>query len=319
MSFTLGTLAISSGVNATFQAPSDGSKAVLIGNESGLTVTVIMEGGGVGKTLYPGTVDWFQINRGFTGTIIIRPVALLNNSSTWPASSLQFDSIGINDPEQAFSYPFNLNRSSNIGNTIPVNTSTSNLVNDTNPTGTTIVEATVSGDGASSVKLTNNGGLTLGSSTRKGQLAIVSEAPGSGAYSDVLELGNGSQIGVFGSAAVDLQLLSAGIIAEKIGGVQQWHISSGGVTLDHGTITLLAGSLSRMVYTHIASVTTVAAFVNHNLGVAPDFCFLIPNDGTLSTGNFNAYYDSGTMTSTQVKLQSNSVGGIPVGLIAVKL
>jgi len=95
-------------------------------------------------------------------------------------------------------------------------------------------------------------------------------------------------------------------------------IDGNGFHLNAGTLAFLTGSISRHVYTHIASVSTTAAFVNHNLGVVPDYCILVPNDGVLSSGNFNAYYESSSMTSTQVKLQSNSAGGIPVGLIAIK-
>ncbi len=203
-------------------------------------------------------------------------------------------------------------------------TSNANAIsNDGNVAGTSIVEATVQADSASAVSLTNSGVLALGTAAHKGQISIVSEAPNSGAYSDVFDLGNGVQLGVFGNSGpgVDLQILVGALssLVSKINSVQQWHTDSGGFTLDHGTLTFLAGSLSRIVYTHIASVTSTAAFQNHNLGVTPAFCIVVANDGTLSSGLFQAYYESSSMTSTQVKLQSNSAGGIPVGLIAVKL
>jgi len=105
MSIQLGNLAIAAGVKAIFKAPSDGCKAILIGNASGLTCTIAMESGGVSKTLYPGVLDWFQVNPGFTGNIQINPQALLSNVSQWPASLLIFDAIGLRDPEQASQYP----------------------------------------------------------------------------------------------------------------------------------------------------------------------------------------------------------------------
>src|ERR1700737_1019074 len=108
MSSSLGSLAIVANTAATFSAPNSGVKAILIGNESGLTVTITMESGGVQKTLYPSVLDWFAVNPGFTGTIKITPTVILNNSSSFPSSSLIFDAIGLNDPEQASMYPISL-------------------------------------------------------------------------------------------------------------------------------------------------------------------------------------------------------------------
>lgn len=237
-----------------------------------------------------------------------------------PLSVVVVETFNDNEPILG-TYPAPLVRQASISNNLNIGTSVSSLQNDNNASNTQIVEATVAGQGSSSVDMRNQGLLTLGNGSLPGQLALISQAPNSGAYSDVIDLGNGAQIGVFGSAGVDMQLdtSATGNLVSKAGGVQQWHSNAGGFTLDNGSLFLLAGSLSRLKYTHIASVTTTAAFVNHGLGAVPDFCILIANDGTLSSGLFQAYYESSSMTSTQVKLQSNSVGGIPVGLIAVKL
>jgi len=113
-------------------------------------------------------------------------------------------------------------------------------------------------------------------------------------------------------------------IRDNVGGNTAIDLSAGtgnvklphGTTLTGGTHSLLAGGLSRMVYTKIAGVTTTPAFFNHNLGTTPDFC--IVNIPGTSSALFNAYWDDTTMTSTQVKLTSNSAGGITVGLIAIK-
>lgn len=86
MSYSLGTLTISAGTNATQEAPSSGAKAVIIGNESALTCKITMEGGGVAKTLYPGVVDWFEIRQGFTGNIQISPSAVLLNGASFPSA-----------------------------------------------------------------------------------------------------------------------------------------------------------------------------------------------------------------------------------------
>ncbi len=118
MSFTLGTLSIVSGKNTAFVAPFAGLKAVLIGNDSGLTVTVTMEHCGVQKTLYPGVLDWFSVRSGFTGVIRVSPYTVLNNVAAWPASSLIFDAIGLGDPEHADMYPVAMYRVINSGNVV---------------------------------------------------------------------------------------------------------------------------------------------------------------------------------------------------------
>ncbi len=108
MSQNLGTLTITPGTNTIFGAPDGGARAVVIGNESGVTCIIAMEGGSVQKTLYPGTVDWFEIKNGFTGNIKINPTAYLLNGSSFPVNTLFFDAIGPNDPEQAYMYPVTL-------------------------------------------------------------------------------------------------------------------------------------------------------------------------------------------------------------------
>lgn len=174
MSMNLGTLAITT-TNTSFPAPNDGVKAILIGCESGLTCTITMEGGGVQKTLYPGTVDWFDVRKGFTGNIKIAPVAILNNVATFPASTLIFDAIGLNDSEQANMYPLALpSRNTNIGNQVNTVGGVANSIqNDNSTAGTLIAESTVAGDSASAVALLNTGHLTLGTVNNPGVLTVI--------------------------------------------------------------------------------------------------------------------------------------------------
>jgi hypothetical protein len=174
MSSQLGSQVIASGSDSTFSVPSDGIKAILIGNESGLTCTITMESGGVSKTLYPSTLDWFQVNKGFNGTIRIHPYTILSNVATFPASSLIFDAISVSDPEQASMYPLQLTRNTNVGNSISTTLGTASAVqNDGSTSGTSVVEATVLGDSASAVSITNNGHVTFGSTTNNGQLEVI--------------------------------------------------------------------------------------------------------------------------------------------------
>jgi hypothetical protein len=276
VSSQLGSLAIVSGKRDIFEAPNNGVKAILIGNESGLTVTITMQGGGVEKTLYPGTLDWFSVKTGFSGTIVINPITILNNVSTWPASSLIFDAIGLNDPEDASMYPVSLNRSINIGNTVSAVSGTATaIVNDNNAAATSIIEAKVTGDAASAVSLTNDALFTLGSVLHPGELIINGLVGGVGlAVTGPTQLDGGSTI------------------------------TDGAGKLTLNTLQLLLGSLTRIAKAGPYAVDPVAAFVNHNLGAIPDYVFAI--SGAITAVLISITAEFATMTSTQVKLQSNT-------------
>lgn len=229
MSQNLGTLAITSGQPTVFSsAPPMGARAVVIGNESGLTCTITMEGGNVQKTLYPGTVDWFTIKPGFTGTIRVSPTAILNNSSSWPASSLVFDAIGINDEEQAYMYPISLVRNTNIGNSVSTSvTSTNAISNTTNAPGSNWL--TVTPNDAASPTFS---GDTSGNLTVKGDNA--------GTLTTLLQL--------IAGASPAVKIAAAAIIAEVLGGlkVDGTFESAGAATFDStlaatGTITANGG------------------------------------------------------------------------------
>ena len=162
MSSQLGSLAIVSGADETYTVPNQGVKGILIGNESGITVTVTMESGQVSKTLYPSTLDWFAVKPGFSGNIKIHPYTILSNISSWPASSLIFDAIGLNDTEEAANYPQQLTRNTNIGNTVTTTGGTaSSIVNDNSALGTQFIESTPTGTGTSTVSIKNDGTVTI--------------------------------------------------------------------------------------------------------------------------------------------------------------
>src|SRR6266849_580217 len=95
MTVTLGVLPIVAGVPTSKEVAD--YKGLLIGNESGLTVTITMDGTNDSKSLYPGTVDYFPLRKSFSGTVKITNSAMLNNVASWPSSFLQFDALGPND------------------------------------------------------------------------------------------------------------------------------------------------------------------------------------------------------------------------------
>jgi hypothetical protein len=205
----LGTLAIAANAKTSFLAPNEGLKAIRIGNESGLTVVVKMESAGIEKVLYPSTVDWFPVTNGFDGNILLNPMTVLNNVTTFPASELLFDAIGLRDREDGSQYPIALPRVTNQGNSATVPGASTSIVNDGNAANTQVLESTVLGDGASAVKLTNDGILTIGSAVHPGSVSfdhgkITSD--GSGDLTMVkalLTTGSISRIATAGPYAVD--------------------------------------------------------------------------------------------------------------------
>jgi hypothetical protein len=136
-----------------------GLSGIVIGNESGLTVTVEMEGTGGKWTLYPGTVDFFSVpvNKQWNGNLLLSPSADLNNSSFWPGSYCYVDTYGIGERPSG-TYPLSLNRANNLGNQVTVvSGSSTNVQNDNNAAGTSVVESTVLGSPSSNTEIFNDG------------------------------------------------------------------------------------------------------------------------------------------------------------------
>lgn len=319
MSYSLGTLTITGGAKTTFEAPIEGVQAVLIGCESGLTCTVTMESGGVQKTLYPGTVDWFAVRKGFTGNILISPVAILNNVATFPASTLIFDAIGLNDSEQASMYPLALPaRNTNIGNAVnTVGGLATGIQNDNNGVGTSIVESTVSGDSGSAVSLTNSGHLLLGTINNNGVLEVVGS------------LGNVT-IDSTGKLIVDNRILANLIVAEtgndfaidvatahkialQVNNADVVDISASGLSILSGKVNLLSGAVSRMSI-FSGTVNNAGGLINHNLGAVPDIVLFIETNTGTDTNTFT--WDPAATTSTQVKAFASG-GATPRAFTAI--
>lgn len=106
----LGQLPITAGINGRFLAPTTGLQALIIGNESGLSVVVTLEGTGTSKSLYPGTVDVFPIKGGFTGNVLVTPTIQITTAILYPGSFLSFDAIGLNESLNYGAYPIALPR-----------------------------------------------------------------------------------------------------------------------------------------------------------------------------------------------------------------
>jgi len=171
VTYFAGIVDLSSGKNQSFQGVQSGLLGYIIGNESGFTVVVDMQGTGHSKTLYPGCVDLFETGENFTGTINFIVTSKLSNLSSWPSAFLQLDAVGIQDTINENSYPMPLPRLVNIGGSVNfVGGTATNIVNDGNAADTQIIESTVSGDVGSCVTLTNDGNLVIGDAAHHGSV-----------------------------------------------------------------------------------------------------------------------------------------------------
>lgn len=128
-----------------------GLSGVVVGNESGYTLTVELQGAGSKRTLYPGTVDFFEVpgNKTWSGNLKLTPSPDLSNISAWPGSYAYVDTYGIGE-KPAGTYPMALNRAGNLGNQVTIVAGSSTSVqNDNNAATTEFIEATVLGSPSS--------------------------------------------------------------------------------------------------------------------------------------------------------------------------
>jgi hypothetical protein len=159
MSNQFGKIALVSGYQIIVDVGGTGLAGIVIGNESGLTCAVTLQGANVKKTLYPGTVDKFEVPKGrsWSGNLQIDPTSDLNNTSSWPSSHIYVDTYGVGETISG-QYPMVLNRAGNIGNAITtVSGSSTSVQNDNNAVGTSVVEATTLGSPTSNVSIDNSG------------------------------------------------------------------------------------------------------------------------------------------------------------------
>lgn len=164
MSNQYGKIPLVSGQQIIEDVGGTGLSGIVIGNESGLTCTVTLQGAGVKKTLYPGTVDKFEVPKGrsWTGNMQIDPTADLNNIISWPSSHVYVDTYGVGEVITG-QYPFQLNRAGNIGNAVNfVSGVSTGVQNDNNAAGTQFIEATVLGSPSSNEVHTVDGAGWIG-------------------------------------------------------------------------------------------------------------------------------------------------------------
>jgi hypothetical protein len=109
MTQDLGNITLIPGIINTFSAPFSGVAGIIIGNESGFTCDIQM-GVSSNRSLKPGTQDFFPINNGFNGVIIINPKSLLTTANLYPSQTIFFEAVGFHEGFDPSGYPMALPR-----------------------------------------------------------------------------------------------------------------------------------------------------------------------------------------------------------------
>lgn len=107
MTQRLPNIQLQSGIQATANVPLFVA-GYIIGNESGLSCTVEMQGLFNPKNLHPGMADYFPCAPNFSGNIIINNTTTLTNIASWPSSYLTVDMVLLTDKVDASLYPMPL-------------------------------------------------------------------------------------------------------------------------------------------------------------------------------------------------------------------
>ncbi|SRR6266487_2945832 len=307
MSHFYGTIDIVAGVRQFADVGASGISGVLIGNESGLTVVITMQGANTSRSLYPGTVDWFPLptNSSFNGQVQIDPTANLNNIASWPGSYVQIDTFGVNEAPQGY-YPMGLPRNTNVGNTVNTTGGTASAIqNDNNAVGTTVVESTPQGVGSSTLLEKNDGTVEFGELVAGVVTNYFQGTPGA---NPVLTLGEASKsVTVRGP-------LNAGSF-DSDGGT---FFSNGSGIVSVRQLLLQANGLTAISKFGVYTVGTTGTAFNHNLGTTPDIVIAVIQGTAGGAGALhNVKVDAASYTSTQFTAIADAAGVSFVG-IAIK-
>jgi hypothetical protein len=170
---------------------------------------------GVGSIDFPA---WFKddipMSRGYVGSFTIIPTLLTTGQLGTPSTIVTVNAWipgELTNPQ-----PVALSRLTNVGNVInTVGGVASSVQNDNNPSGTSVVEATVQGDSASAVSLVNNGHLLLGTTANDGFLQVITSA---GAHKLIFDTA--------GNLTIDKGIL-ANLITALTGNDIGFHVATG--------------------------------------------------------------------------------------------
>lgn len=175
--------------------------------------------------------------------------------------------------------------------------------------GTSLIEATPAGDGASAVSILNSGVAQLGSTLRAGSLTCENTTGDSMCFSGDGIGTNTSNLWTFlDTRSTQTKLFGIHNTAGNgVGlggeGTLDATVDVNGITLLSGSLIFLLGSISR-ISKFSGTAASTGTTVNHGLGVVPDI-ILLSLTGTSSALSM-VKYDDTTMTTTTVKITSDS-------------
>jgi len=298
-----GTFPVTAGTRTIIpQVGPSGLSGVLLGNESPYHTTVTLDGTGLSRTLYPGTVDFFEITHGFNGNIFLDPVALLNNTASWPSEFVQADTLGSNERPTGV-YPYTLVRASNQGSNVAANA----IDNEGNVAGTPIITSIVAGDSPNkAVSLTNDGILVIGDVAHPGLISFDNAkilSDGSGKWTVIILSTNTIKAPADGGNSVlavtagNTRIQSTASINFQIpAGTTQWAVVGSDFTNISGLggINFNVGRIKDINHGSVSTAGTVT--VNHGLSGTPNGVWVECTGPGTTTHNVTA------LTATQFTL-----------------
>lgn len=234
-----------------------GSK-VLLYNLSIVSILLNFEDGTT-DILHAGEAKWWPLSSP-TPTLPWKQYAVLN-ATPGPVSMVTITTYAL-DEEIVGTYPMSLIYILNLGNSVPLSTSATSIVNTGNAAGTNIVAAQVSGDGNNAVVLTNDAHLTLGDGLHPGLLNVDTASCGV-VNAGTVNCANANISNVIASVHVDSPIVNT--TTANVGTVNCTTENVQTVTINT-VLNLLKGSLTRVGKGTGINTQTIT----HNWGVQAD-------------------------------------------------
>lgn len=256
-----------------------------------------------GSTMY--LPAWYHRHKcGASGSVQVQwAIHVTLSSAAPPISQIIVESFAQGE---AFPADGPLMRQANVGNQLPLSSSTQAVINDGNPINTTVVEATVAGDAGSAVKLTNDAILVLGNATHAGSLTTVGPATLNSTEFPTGTPGNETHL-------VNTQ--GSDVVIQSPAGTEIGRFANNGNLKIATALQLLTGLLTHISFFGPLSVTTTTTTFSHGLGVVPDIVLLQVHGGTSTIRTCQVNYN--TLSSTGMDLTGSS--SFSVYGIALKL
>jgi hypothetical protein len=294
---------------------------LLIFNDS--MINIIVKWGTHAKTIVAGTFDVVPVYDA-TELIYWNQDFIFPNIGQAPSSRVIVDGATIDEEPyiKMMSFPVALPRVNNLGNTVPVATSATSVVNDGNAVGTQVLEATPTGAGGSQALIYNDGTGKLG----KGNLLVnATQLSAQGGYTiDVTVLSSGvlpagvtvaaAQVGSgYPAASIGSGVLGAGVTlpaTQVSSGLLATNVEMGTSATNKVSMSNLGGGGQVGI---ISSTTAVWLASNTNIGLLYNAYFDGTNYKFMTTGDFAAQYllskDALGGTVPRLQIRYSSVAG----------